>query len=262
MYIAYILLSSSFLIINGTAAVEDFEPKFGYAPDIDGDIERSNKEWENASKEEISLKSTTNPNDKGIFTDIWVMQNESDLYISIQFELETHAPREFIAIIISKSDSESNASFYDAKIVQFYDLGGSAEEYRYRDFHISNGVFIRDEEDNGDGAADLHGNKMIYEFRIPVNTSEEDDRDVDLEFGEEYAFKIVYGENDDYQDILNEKNSIVTIDIQYPKSEEIPLWKKIVFILAIIAFSAIGLLYGLYIYKILVIKKKVGRIKE
>jgi hypothetical protein len=190
------------------------------------------------------------------------MQNESDLYISIQFELETHAPQEFIAIIISESDSESNSSFYDAKIVQFYDLGGPNEDYRYRDYYIRNGVFFRDEEDNGEGAADLHGNKMIYEFRLSVNASEGDDRDVDLEFGEEYAFKIIYGENDNYQDILNEKNSIVKIDIQYPKSEDIPLWQKVVFILAIIAFSAIGLLYGLYIYKILVIRKKIGRIKE
>ena len=255
-------MATSFLSINANAAVEDFEPDFGFAPDIDGNIERSKKEWENASKEEISLKSTTNPNDKGILTDIWVMQNESDLYISVQFELETHPSREFIAIIISESDSESNSSFYDAKIVQFYDLGGPNEQFRYRDFYLNNGKFIRDSEDNGDGAAELEGNKMIYEFRFPVNSSEEDDRDVDLEFGEEYAFKIVYGENDDYQNIVNEKNSIVKIDIQYPKTEEMPLWKKVVFILAIIAFGAIGLLYGLYIYKILVIKKKIGRIKK
>lgn len=263
-YLVYLFIFSNFLIINANAAEEDIEPEYGFAPEIDGDIERSKKEWENATKEEINLifNKTSNPNDKGILTDIWVLQNSSDLYISIQFELENHAAEEFIAIIISESESESDTSFYDAKIVQFYDLGGPNEDDRYRDYYIINGQFFRDSEDNGDGAADLHGNKIIYEFRIPVNASEEDDRDVDLEFGESYAFKIVYGENDDYQDILNEKSSIVLIDIEYPKSEEMPLWKKVVFILAIIAFGAIGGLYGLYIYKVLVIEKKIGRIKE
>ncbi len=260
-YIVYLLIVTNFLIINTNAAVEDIEPDFGFAPEIDGDIERSNKEWENASKEVIQLKSES-PSDEGIHTDIWVMQNESDLYISIQFELENHASREFIAIIISESDSESNSSFYDAKIVQFYDLGGPSEEYRYRDYYLIDGRFFRDNEDNGEGAADLDGYKMIYEFRIPVNGSEEDDRDVDLEFGESYAFKVLYGENDNYDDILNEKSNIVKIDIEYPKSESMPLWQKVVFILAIIAFGAIGGLYGLYIYKVLLIKKKIGRIKE
>lgn len=263
-YIVFLFIITSFLIINANAAVEDIEPDFGFAPEIDGDIEGSKKEWENATKEEIQLisKTSTNPDDKGIFTDIWVMQNQSDLYISIQFELENHAANEFIAIIISEDETESNSSFYDAKIVQWYNLGGPSEEHKYRDFYLINGVFFRDSDDNGDGAADLHGNKMIYEFRIPVNGSEEDDRDVDLEFGDSYAFKIVYGENDNYNDILNEKTSSVLIDIEYPKQEEMPLWKKVVFILAIIAFGAIGGLYGLYIYKVLVIKQKIGRIKE
>ena len=199
------LWASCFLIADAYAAVEDFEPDFGYAPEIDGDIERSKKEWENASKEEIRLKTESPSDDAGILTEIWVMQNASDLYISIQFELELEyrSPNEFIAILISDSDSESNTSFYDAKIVQFYDLGGPNEEYGFKDYHIVNGQFIRDDDDNGDGAAELHGNKMIYEFRIPVNESEgEDDEDVNLEFGDPYAFKIVYGENLNYNAIL------------------------------------------------------------
>jgi len=260
-WIVYLFIASNFLIIDANAAVKDIEPDYGFAPEIDGDIERSKNEWENASKENIRLLSNSS-SDKGIDTDIWVMQNSSDLFISIQFELEYHASEEFIAIIISESDSESDASFYEAKIVQFYDLGGPNEDYSYRDYYIRNGQFFRDNEDNGEGAAAMHGNKMIYEFRIPVNGSEEEDRDVDLEFGESYAFKIIYGENDNYQDILNEKSTIVKIDIEYPKSESMPLWKKVVFILVIIAFGAIGGVYGLYIYKVLVIKRKLGRIKE
>jgi len=98
--IAYLFIASNFLIIDANAAVEDIEPDFGFAPEIDGDIERSKEEWVNASKEEIRLLSNSS-SDKGIDTDIWVMQNSSDLFISIQFELENHASEEFIAIIIS-----------------------------------------------------------------------------------------------------------------------------------------------------------------
>jgi hypothetical protein len=257
------LWASSFLFADVYAAAEDFEPDFGDAPEIDGDIERSKKEWENASKEEILLTSPETTT--GLTIDIWVMQNASDLYISIQFELlqEYRSPNEFVAIIISKSDSDTNTSFYDAKIVQFYDLGGPNEDYRYRDYHIDNGLFIRDDEDNGEGAADLHGEKIIYEFRIPVNDSEgEDSEDVTLEFGDPYAFKIVYGENDNYNAILNEKSNIIEIEIQYPEEIEEPWWKIFLFIMAIIVFSLIGGLYGLYIYKILVLKKKIGRIRE
>ena len=153
--------------------------------------------------------------------------------------------------------------FYDAKIVQFSDLGLSNADYEYKDYHIVNGIFIEDDEDNGDGAADLHDEKIIYEFRIPVNDSEgEDDEDVTLEFGDPYAFKIVYGENSNYNAILNEKSNIVQIEIQYPEEIEEPWWKIFLFIMAIIVFSLIGGLYGLYIYKILVLKKKIGRIRE
>ena len=257
------LWASSFLIADVYAAAEKFEPDFGYAPEIDGDIERSKKEWENASKEVISLSSPETTT--GLPIDIWVMQNASDLYISIQFELllEYRSPNEFIAIIISESDSEINTSFYDAKIVQFYDLGGPNEDYKYRDYYIVNGQFIRDDEENGEGAAKLHDEKTIYEFRIPINDSEgKDSEDVTLDFGDPYAFKIVYGENDNYNAIQNEKSNIVQIEMQYPEKIEEPWWKIFLFIMAIIVFSLIGGLYGLYIYKILVLKKKIGRIRD
>ena len=104
---------------------------------------------------------------------------------------------------------------------------------------------------------------MIYEFRIPVNESEgEDDEDVKLEFGDPYAFKIIYGENLNYNAIEREKSSIVLIEIQYPENIEEPWWKIFLFIMAIIFFSIIGGLYGLYIYKILVLKRKIRRIRE
>lgn len=262
--ITYIFVGSSLLLRNVYAADEDFEPDFGNNPEIDGDIDRTLKEWENASKEEVLLRA--NPNDQtGIPTDIWVMQNESNLFISIQFELELsyRSPNEFIAILISKSDSERNTSFYDAKIVQFYDLGGKDEDNRYRDYHISNGIFYEDDDEDGDGAADLHGDKMIYEFRIPLNgTQDEDTDDVDLEFGEYYAFKVVYGENDDYNSIQHELSSIVQIEIQYPDEIKEPWWMTLLFFLGLVVFGIIGVTYGLYIYKILILKKKTERIKS
>ncbi|TFG07945.1 MAG: hypothetical protein EU539_03645 [Promethearchaeota archaeon] len=256
------LLLSSFIIINSQAAEEEFEPEYGYAPIIDGDIDRGAKEWENASKETIRLKSES-PSDVGIETELWVMQNESDIYISVQFEIEIHSAQEFIAILISESESESDDSFFDAKIVQFFDLGGPNEEVEFKDYYIDNGNFIEDDDENGDGDADIDDNEVIYEFRIPTNESEgEDNEDVNLEFGEEYAFMVLYGENSNYNDISNKKSSIVLIEIQYPPKIEPDIWSIVRFVLLIIGFSAIAILYGFYVYKITLIKKKMRRIKE
>ena len=110
------LFTVSFLINNSYAIVVDIEPDFGNAPEIDGDIDRSKKEWINATKEEISLISLS-PTDKGIPIKLWVMQNKSNLYISIQFELETHESQEFIGILISDSEATSNESFVERRII-------------------------------------------------------------------------------------------------------------------------------------------------
>jgi len=84
------IIISNFLIRNSFAAAEDFEPDFGWAPEIDGDIDKSEEEWVNASEEEVLLKSES-PSNEGLPIDIWVLQNESDLYISVQFDLEDYA---------------------------------------------------------------------------------------------------------------------------------------------------------------------------
>ena len=57
VFFIHMIIISNFLIISSFAATEEFEPEFGLAPEIDGDIDKSEKEWENASKEEILLKS-------------------------------------------------------------------------------------------------------------------------------------------------------------------------------------------------------------
>jgi len=256
----HIITISNFLIINSLAAAEEFEPEFGFAPEIDGDIDKSEEEWENASKEEIILISESQSN-VGLPVDVWVLQNESDLYISVQFELEESArhPEEFIGIVISESDSENE--FTDVKIVQFSNLGGPSEKFEYLDYYISNNQYFEDKETNGDGAAELDGNKIIYEFQIPVNESEgEDSKDVALDFGETYAFKIIYGETNNYPVSIKLSN-IIEIDIRYPKIKERTWEEKVLFIIAIIAFSTLGGFYGLYLYNIVIIKKKLKKVR-
>lgn len=260
VFFIHIIIISNFLIVNSFAAAEDFEPEFGWAPEIDGDIDKSEEEWINASKEEILLRSES-PSNVGLPVDIWVLQNESDLYISVQFELEDSArtPEEFVGIVISESDSENE--FYDVKLVQFSNLGGPSERFEYLDLYISNNQYFEDRETSGDGAAELDGNKIIYEFQIPVNESEgEDSKDVSIDFGETYAFKIIYGESNKYPDSIKLSN-IIEIDIRYPKIEERTPEEKALFIVAIIAFSTLGGFYGFYLYNIVIIKKKAKRIR-
>ncbi len=250
------------LLLNSSAAVKDFEPEFSWAPEIDGDIDKSVNEWENASKEEILLVSESASN-VGLLVDLWVLQNGSDLYILVQFELEELArnPEEFVGILISKTDSES--IFYDAKIIQFSGLGDPSENFVYLDYYIQNDVYYKDSEINGDGAAELHGdNNIIYEFQIPINGSDgEDNNDVALDFGDEYAFKIIYGEGNIYPDSIKLSNTI-KIEIQYPEKSGTDFWETVNFILSIIFFSGIGVLFGFYSYKIIVIKKKIKLIKR
>jgi len=145
MIFIHLIIISNFLIINSFAVAESFEPEFGWAPKIDGDIDKSEDEWENASKEEIFLISES-PSNEGLPVDIWVLQNESNLFISIQFELEDSArsPEEFVGIVISESDSEND--FYDVKLVQFSNLGGPSEEFEYLDLYISNDQYIEDKD--------------------------------------------------------------------------------------------------------------------
>ncbi|MFX1395019.1 MAG: hypothetical protein ACFFAH_15810 [Promethearchaeota archaeon] len=260
LLIIHMFITIIFLISSNGAAIIEFEPEYGFAPEIDGEISRSKNEWENASKEIIYLKGHTE--DAGIKTDLWVLQNGSDLYILVKFELElfAHKPGEFIAILISNSEAASNESFVDAKILQFTDLGGRSENHIYSDYYILNNEFFIDRDINGEAAAKLEDNEIIYEFRIPINNSE-DDQDVFLDFGETYAFKIVYGEFADYPDSFK-KSDIVLIDIEYPPKETENEWILIHNILCVIIFSGLGGLFAFYTYKVIAIKKKIRRVKK
>ena len=259
IFIIHLLFNVTFLALNGHAAVMEIDSDYGFAPEIDGDIDKSNSEWKNATKEEIQLTGVS-PTDKGILVDLWVMQNESDLYISVQFELETHKSTEYVGIVISESGATSNDSFVDAKILQFTDLGTVREKHQYIDYYVLNNQFFEDRKAHGDAAAKLKENKIVYEFQIPTNNSD-DAQDATLDFGDTYAFKIIYSEkfNDPGRFI---KSQIVLIEIDYNKPKKLEVWILYHNILCIIIFCGLIALFALYIYKITVIKKKIKRITE
>lgn len=251
-----------FYSINSNAAAETIVPEFGDSPKIDGYINKTVNEWNGAKKVASRLYSSESKTDVGLLINLWVMQNDSNLYISVQFDLELHNPAEFVGILISKSASEGVNDFVDAKIVQFSNLGRFDQKFDYLDYYIEAGTFIKDKISNGDGAGGLTGATCVYEFQIPVNISE--DEDVFLDYGEQYAFKIVYGTTDSNsypEGIL--KSNIVLINIQYPPPPPLPpIYEIVLQVLVIVVFCLIGALYGFYIYKIFVLKKKIERIKK
>ncbi|MHA1150270.1 MAG: hypothetical protein ACTSR8_18745 [Promethearchaeota archaeon] len=259
------LIVFSFLIINVLAATNSIVPESGKAPEIDGKISSDQKEWQNATKTSLNLYTNwTDPGtDKGIPIDLWVMENETYLYISIQFYLEVHSSTEFIGILISDSTQDDDDNFIDAKIVQFSDINDN--DFSFKDYYIENSVFKKDSDKNGNGAAKLNDeNEVVYEFSIPINNSyaESDDEDVFLDFGEEYAFKIIYGETSDYINGVK-KSNVVIISIEYPpKPPEREFWVDVHNILLIIIFIGTGAISGFYIYKILLLNKKLERLTE
>ncbi|MHA1291155.1 MAG: hypothetical protein ACTSQJ_00635 [Promethearchaeota archaeon] len=257
------MLTLNFLVVNGLADLKELDPKYGKAPEIDGNINRTANEWDNASKITLNLYSNLSIKEFGLPIKLWIMQNESNLFISIQFELESHSPDEFVGLLISKDDSYDDDDFIDAKIVQGYHVGQHKERFKLLDYYIENGNFIEDDEFNGKADAELEGNKIIYEIKIPVNNTnaENNDEDVFLDYGEYYAFKVIYGENPSYLDGIKMSN-IVLVKINYPpQQKEKPIWDFVLFICSIVAFSVIGGLFGFYIYKMVNLKKKIERFR-
>lgn len=259
--ISNISLAANHLIIDASAATEEFEPDYGAPPKIDGNLNISGKEWNNATKTEIRLYQTTTT-DPGLPINLWVMFAESALYICIQFELDPHQAREFVGILISESTDEEEDDFVDAKIIQFKDIG--EDKAKFNDYYITNGNYVEDDDSNGDGDAKLDEELSIYEFSIPVNNTKADDNkeDVFLDYGEEYAFKIIYGENDIYPDEIKRSNTII-ISIEYPPAPP-PRnpWIDVHNILTIIIFIGLITVSSFYIYRVVVLNQKLERERE
>ena len=250
-----LLLVSSLFIINSYAAAEEIDAEFGDPPKIDGDIDDSVNEWKNANKIHINLTDLP--------IDLWVMQDDSELFISVQVDLEfsAHNSTEFIALLISNSSSENQEDFIDAKIVQFSDI--QTNKFVYLDYEINNSLFLNDTYSHGEGAGKLDGKVSVYEFSIPIKQPLADgyEEDAFLEYEKSYALNITYGKTPSYPDGII-KSEIVLIYIFEPSVPEPLYFDVILIVLVLVVFSIVGVLSGYYIYKIFKLKEKMERLRS
>lgn len=243
------------IIINGYGAAKEINAKFGEAPFIDGIINDSTNEWKRATKIEINLVDLP--------IKLWALQTSLELFMSIQFDLSQgyHSSEEFIGILISNSSSEAQEDFIDAKIVQFSNI--SANEYDYLDYYINDSAFLNDTICNGKGAGKLEGISSVYEFSFPINPLDNDRNleDAILNYEEEYAFNITYGETPLYPQSAI-KSEVILIKINSPSVKEILFIDVTLYVLSIVVFSVIGILLGLYIYRMFKLKEKMEKLRR
>lgn len=254
-FIVFMLFLSNLFTSDVKAQIDTFEPEYGDLPEIDGYINQTIDEWKEATKTTISLNSTKSSTDIGLPIDFWIMQNDSGLFICIRLELENHENNEFIGVLISRTTAEN---FYDAKILQFSNIPNN--DYEYLDLYIENDVYKKDTKKNGSAAAQLEDNAMIYEFEIPTNNSEAVE-DVFLDYGEDFSFKIIFGNSKSFPSGIM-KETIIKINIQYPPSNPNGFdYEQLFLVLSILTFSSLGALYAFYIYKIITLKKNLKKIR-
>jgi hypothetical protein len=248
-----IIIFSFFLVEKSYCATIEIDSKIGESPVIDGYIDLSTGEWNKASKVSINLDDLP--------IDLWVLQDDKKLYLSVQLELESIARKEteFIGLLISNSSSENPEDFIDAKLIQFTNI--SENNFDYFDFKINNSVFLNDTEYHGNGAAKLDQLLSTYEFSIPIKVFTENNEDASLDYGNSYAFNISYGESPVYPNGI-EKSAIVLINIKAISSNPPIFIELILFILCIILFSIIGVLLCFYIYRILKLKRNMEKYKR
>jgi hypothetical protein len=257
--ITQIFLSSIFLITNGYGEPIEIEVGFGAAPVIDGIIDGTTGEWDQAKKEIINLYPNITVPENGLEIDLWVIQEGSNLYILVRFDMEDHGSseydNEFIGILIA--DEGSNSNFTDAKIVQYSNI--SENTFQYLDYHINDTEYEEDIISNGAGAANLEENQITYEFSMPVKDTKDQVQDVYLNYIRNYDFKIVFGKVADEIMISN----IVSIYLEFkPGGPDISLGELIMSTSTIVIFSTISALYIFYIYRITQLKKKIRRIRS
>ena len=255
-----ILISfSSITLIQNVKCSSTLIPTIGSTPTINGVIDRKNDEWGSANKISLYLYQNLSSPEDGLLIDLWVMQDQTSLFISIQFEFEEHGTsvydEEFVGILISEDEL---GDYSDARFIQFSNI--SAEEFQYLDYYINNSEFIIDDVSNGEGAAALDGNKIIYEYGTPIEIPDESGQDVWLQAQFVYNFSIIYGKTPFYPEgILIENNTL--IKIQYPTyTPPNPPIEKIVF--NIIIFGAVGIFFIYYINSIRKTRDKVKRLRS
>ncbi|MBD3193782.1 MAG: hypothetical protein GF317_01915 [Candidatus Lokiarchaeota archaeon] len=246
------------------AASLSIDPISGKAPIVDGLIDVSADEWEESMFYNLSLKS--NENDPGLRIDLKVMQIEKNLYFLVQYELESSyvGNNEIIGLLISESSSELIEDFKDAKIVNISNLNN----YTYSDYDINSNFFINDMYLDGEGAAtkesiDSDIIRFTFEFKLPINESLVDvnDEDVILEYGSSYAFNISHGNTPIYPQGFIRSN-IITLNLLEHEQITQPLdFELITLVTSIIIFGIVGVFYVFYLYRIILLKNKLERIR-
>jgi hypothetical protein len=255
-----ILISfSSITLIQNVRCSTTLIPTIGSTPTIDGVIDKQNDEWGSANKNSIYLYLNPSSPENGLLIDLWVMQDQTSLFISIQFDLEEHGSsendEEFVGILISEDEL---GDYSDSRFIQFSNI--SAGEFQYLDYYINNSEFIIDDVSNGEGAAALDGNKIIYEFGTPIEIPDESGQDVWLQAQFVYNFSIIYGKTPFYPEGILIENNIL-IKIQYPiYTPPNPPIDKILF--NTIIFGAVGIFFIYYVNSIRKIRDKVKRIRS
>lgn len=258
-----IFLSSIFLITNGYGDPIEIKVGFGDDPVIDGIVDGTTGEWDQAKKQKINLYPNITVPENGLEIDLWAIQEGLNLYILVRFDLQDHGSseydNEFIGILIA--DEDSNSDFTDAKIVQYSNI--SENIFQYLDYNINDTEYEEDIISNGAGAANLEENQITYEFSMPVKDTEDPLQDVYLNYIRSYDFKIVFGKKTAlYPDGIMISN-IVSIYLEFkPGGPEPSLDELIMTTSTIIIFSTIGALYIFYIYRITQLKKKIRRIRS
>ena len=255
-----ILISfSSITLIQNVRCSTTLIPTIGSTPTIDGVIDRQNDEWGSASKNSLYLYLNSSSPEDGLLIDLWVMQDKTSLFISIQFDLEEHGSseydEEFVGILISEDEL---GDYSDARLIQFSNM--SAGEFQYLDYYINNSVFILDDDSDGEGAASLDGNKIAYEYGTPIEILDESAQDVWLQKKFIYNFSIIYGKTPLYPEGILISNHIL-IEIQYPPyPPPPPIDPKLIF--NIIIFGVIGLVIIYYVNSIRKMRDKVKRLRS
>jgi len=262
IFIAQILVSSAFLIVKTYGTPIEFDVGFGTAPVIDGIVDGATGEWDSAEKLEIELFPDLSNQSDGLSIELWVLQAEPNLYILARFDLNDHSSseydNEFLGILIA--DWDADLDFTDAKIVQFSNM--STNIYSYLDYYINDTVYYEDSNPNGDGAAKLEGNQIVYEFSMPVENIEGGIEDVELDHGDTFNFSIIFGKTAIYPSGIVISN-IISIALQYPPgAPERPIGELLMLISTIVIFSTIGAFFAFYIYRITQLKKEIERIRS
>jgi len=260
--IAQILVSSAFLIVKSYGSPIEFNVGFGTAPVIDGIVNGATGEWDSAEKLDIELFPDLSNLSEGLSIELWVLQAEPNLYILARFDLDDHISsdydKEFLGILIADWDADLN--FTDAKIVQFSNM--STNSYSYLDYYINDTVYYEDVNADGDGAAKLEGNQIVYEFSMPVENIEGGIEDVELDHGDTFNFKIIFGKTALYPSGIIIRNNF-SISLQFPPgAPKQPIGELLMSISTIVIFSTIGAFFAYYIYRITRLKKEIERIRR